>query len=145
MAKSLLDKVENIAGKRRKCWLPAFSSFPTMFSKCYFFGVVTSQDCVVKSYAMTKTVPNYNDSNCDRIHSSLTTVRCFDYGHVQKQPVARKEYYAGVLVHKSPGKHINRCDQGSISSSSACKECLHKYAIRYSSRGLLNKHGHTFY
>ena len=23
---------ENIVGKRRKCWLPAFSPFPTMFS-----------------------------------------------------------------------------------------------------------------
>ena len=27
-------------GKRRKCWLPAFSSFPTMFSKGPFFRVV---------------------------------------------------------------------------------------------------------
>ena len=23
-------------GRRRKCWLPAFSPFPTMFSKCFF-------------------------------------------------------------------------------------------------------------
>ena len=35
-------------GKRRKCWLPAFSPFPKMFSKGSFFRVVKSQDCVVK-------------------------------------------------------------------------------------------------
>ena len=26
-------------GKRRKCWLPAFSPFPTMFLKAVFLGV----------------------------------------------------------------------------------------------------------
>ena len=34
--------------KRRKCWLPAFSSFPTMFSEGYYLRVVKSRDCVVK-------------------------------------------------------------------------------------------------
>ena len=35
-------------GKRRKCWLPAFSQFPTKFSKGYFLRVFKSPDCVVK-------------------------------------------------------------------------------------------------
>ena len=35
--------------KRRKCWLPAFSPFPTMFSKGFCHRVVYSWDCVVKS------------------------------------------------------------------------------------------------
>ena len=35
--------------KRRKCWLLAFSPFPTMFSKGFFHRVVEGQDCVVKS------------------------------------------------------------------------------------------------
>ena len=30
---SVSDRVENIVGKVRKCWLPAFSPFPTMFFK----------------------------------------------------------------------------------------------------------------
>ena len=34
-------------GKWRKCWLPAFSSFPTMFSKGFFLRGVKSRDCVV--------------------------------------------------------------------------------------------------
>ena len=34
-------------GKRRKCWLPAFSPFLTMFSKGFFCKVVKSQDYVV--------------------------------------------------------------------------------------------------
>ena len=35
--------------KRRKCWLPARSPFPTIFSKGFFFRVVKSKDCVVES------------------------------------------------------------------------------------------------
>ena len=35
--KFFLGWVENIVGKRRKCWLPAFSPFPIMFSKGFFF------------------------------------------------------------------------------------------------------------
>ena len=46
--KFVVGWVENIVGKRRKCWLPAFSPFPTMFSKGYFLMVIKSQDCVVK-------------------------------------------------------------------------------------------------
>ena len=33
--------------KRRKCWLPAYSPFLTMFSKVLFFRVDKSRDCVV--------------------------------------------------------------------------------------------------
>ena len=33
-------------GKRRKCWYPAFSPFPTMFSKALLLRVV---DCIVES------------------------------------------------------------------------------------------------
>ena len=33
--KFVLGRVEN-SGKRRKCWLPAFSLFPAMFSKGFF-------------------------------------------------------------------------------------------------------------
>ena len=30
------DKSRKLCGKRRKCWLPAFSPFPTVFSKAFF-------------------------------------------------------------------------------------------------------------
>ena len=45
MTISLFDRVENTVGKGEN----AFSPFPTLFSKAFFFGVVKSQDCVVKS------------------------------------------------------------------------------------------------
>ena len=32
MAKFVLDKAENIVGKEKKCWLPVFFPFPTVFS-----------------------------------------------------------------------------------------------------------------
>ena len=47
---SVFDRVENIVGKRRKCWLPEFSPFLTMFSMGFFLRVVKSRYCVVKSW-----------------------------------------------------------------------------------------------
>ena len=38
MTFSLPDTVENTVEKRSKIWLPAFSPFPTVFSKAFFFG-----------------------------------------------------------------------------------------------------------
>ena len=38
--------------------------------------------------------PRIDDSHCDRIHFSLTAVRCFDNDYVGKKPVASKEYCA---------------------------------------------------
>ena len=49
-----LAKGRKHGGKRRKCWLPAFSSFPTMFSKGFFFKVVKSWDGVEKSLQFPK-------------------------------------------------------------------------------------------
>ena len=43
-----------------------------------------------------------NDSHCDGIHSSLTTVRCFDNGYVGKQAVAWNRILCGVLVEITP-------------------------------------------
>ena len=54
-------------GKRKKCWLPAFSPFPTMFSKGSFFRVVKSQDCVGK-LILYHTIPaSLNDPETDRV------------------------------------------------------------------------------
>ena len=36
---SVFDRVENIVEKTRKCWIPAFSPFPTMFSKGFLYRV----------------------------------------------------------------------------------------------------------
>ena len=45
-----LGRVKKHCGKRRKCMLPAFSPFPTMYSKVVFYGVVKSfKDCVERS------------------------------------------------------------------------------------------------
>ena len=49
MMVSAFERIENIKGKRRKCWLPAFSPCFTMFSKGIFLGIVKSRDCVVKT------------------------------------------------------------------------------------------------
>ena len=40
--------VRKHSGKSRKCWIPAFSPFPTMFSKGFLYMVVKSCDCVLK-------------------------------------------------------------------------------------------------
>ena len=41
-------------GKRRTCWLPAFSPFPTIFTKGFFFRIVKSLDCEVMSLNVTQ-------------------------------------------------------------------------------------------
>ena len=46
--KFVSGREENIV-RKRKYWLPAFSPFPTMFSKSYLFKIVKSKDCVIKS------------------------------------------------------------------------------------------------
>ena len=46
---SVFDMVENIVGKREKCWFTSiFSFFPQCYQKA-FFRVVISCNCVVKS------------------------------------------------------------------------------------------------
>ena len=48
MIEFVLNRVENIVGKKRKCWLPAFSPFPTVFPNGFFERVVKNRRCVVK-------------------------------------------------------------------------------------------------
>ena len=43
------EKGRKYCGKKRKYWLPAFSLFPTMFSRTVFLRIVKSRDCVVES------------------------------------------------------------------------------------------------
>ena len=43
-AKFVLGWVKNIVGKGEKCWLPAFSPFPAMFSTGFYFRVVENRD-----------------------------------------------------------------------------------------------------
>ena len=49
--KFVLGRIKKHCGKRRKCWLPAFSPFLTLFSKGYFLQVVKILDCVVRNEA----------------------------------------------------------------------------------------------
>ena len=45
----MMISVFNRVEKRRKCWLPAFSSFLTMFSKGFFLGIIKSHGLSGKS------------------------------------------------------------------------------------------------
>ena len=50
MAKFVLDKIENIVGKEENAGYQHFLLFPQCFQKgIFFFRVVKSWDCVVKS------------------------------------------------------------------------------------------------
>ena len=65
MMRFALERLENIMGQRRKAF----------FSVIFFFLKL-------------------DGSHYDRIHSSLTTVRCLDNDYVGKQSVGWKEYCA---------------------------------------------------
>ena len=45
---SFLGWIEDIVEKEKKCWLPAFYPFLTMFSTSFFFKVIKSWDFVEK-------------------------------------------------------------------------------------------------
>ena len=52
----MVEKIERWGGGgviERKCWLPAFSPFPTFLSKGFFFEVVETQENVVKALLTT--------------------------------------------------------------------------------------------
>ena len=53
-------------------------------------------------------IPRIDVSHCDRIYSSLTTVRCFDNDSVGKQAVAWKEYCAEYWLNGLQ-KSMDRC------------------------------------
>ena len=46
--KFVLDRAEKLCGKRRKCWLSAFSPFPSIYSKGSFLRVLKTWDYVVQ-------------------------------------------------------------------------------------------------
>ena len=53
--------------------------------------------------------PRINNINCDRIHSSLTTVHCFNNCYVGKQPLTWKEYFEYFVRLKELQQSIDRC------------------------------------
>ena len=74
--KFVFKKNRKHCGKRRKCWLPAFSPFSTMFSKALFFRGVKSRDCVVKS--QIKSLCNFHLKTSEYIITYVHVVaNCF--------------------------------------------------------------------
>ena len=61
-------------GKRRKCWLPAFSPFPTMFLKGFFFNVVKSRNSIVKSGKELKFVLGWTENIWVKEKMLVTTI-----------------------------------------------------------------------
>ena len=62
-------------GKRRKCWLPAFSPFPTMFSVGLFFRVIKSRVKCGKGLSHLQLLSNLTFQNfCNLIKTQ--TFRC---------------------------------------------------------------------
>ena len=55
-----------------------------------------------------------DDSHCDRIHSSLTSVNCFDNGCVRKQPVAWKEFCAEYWLKELEESMVRCTDHSSL-------------------------------
>ena len=66
---------------KRKCWLPAFSPFPTRFSKAVVLDVVKSRDCMVKC----QTIVDDNSVLArivDNVLEHLLEIGIFSYPHI---------------------------------------------------------------
>ena len=57
--KAFADNELNVAKMTISFWLAVFSSFPTVFSKAFFFRVFKSRDCVVKSLTTNPNLIGY--------------------------------------------------------------------------------------
>ena len=70
--KDVVERVENIVSRGEnageKCLLPAFSSFPTVFSKRLFSTVIKSCDCVVKVFCFTQVTEQQISVHCHKIN-----------------------------------------------------------------------------
>ena len=78
---------------------------------------------LVRSPARPIFFPRIDDNHCDRIHSSLTAVRCFDNGYVEKQPVAWKEYCVEHWLKELQGS-MDRCTNRRVISKIPLKTAL---------------------
>ena len=76
-------------------------------------SIIQRKGSLKSSCSLTWSVffPRIDDSHCDRIHSSLTAVCCFDNGYVGQQPVAWKEYYVEYWLkeHQESMDRYNGC------------------------------------
>ena len=63
---------------------------------------------LVRSLAYAIFFPRIDESHCDKVHSSLTAVRCCDNSYVGKQPLAWKEYCAEYWL-KEFQESMDRC------------------------------------
>ena len=73
---------------------------------------------LVRSPAQPIFFQRIDDSHCDRIHSSLTAVRCLDSGYVVKQPVAWKEYCVEYWL-----KELQESMEGALAAVIYLKYC----------------------
>ena len=97
---------------------------------------------LVRSRARPIFFPRIDDSNCDRSHSSLTAVHCFDDKYVGKQPMAWKKYCAQVLVKKLQ-ESMDRCTDHRDITERLLKTALN--TIQLISRGHVFIHLCTLY
>ena len=68
-----VGKSRKHCGKKRKCWLPACSPFPTMVSKAFFPRGVKSRDGVVKGKLMSFSIDDltFSDEVCHICHQGV--------------------------------------------------------------------------
>ena len=99
-------------GKRRKCWLPAFSPFPTTFSKSFFLWVINCWDCVVKNkrfpvVPLTSTLCNiFHRQLADFQYSLAETINLLDIAQSRVErdlDYAKLQGQGGRLVLKVRG------------------------------------------
>ena len=90
----------------RHCWKGQQREIQVL-GNYWLVGVVTLRS-LVWSPARPIFFPRIVDSHCDRIHSSLTAVCCFNKGYLGKQPVAWKEYSAEYWL-KEFQENMDRC------------------------------------
>ena len=107
-------------GKGDNTGFQQFSPFPVMYFEGFFLrfakphsSVGSMQDLRTGGrwfdpLAQPILFLNIDDSHCDRSHSSLTTVHCFDNGYYGKAACGFEKILYGILVKRTPVS-VDRC------------------------------------
>ena len=95
--------------------IPRFKSYSKSFAYAELPSLVGSEEDLrtgsrkFEPQARPIFFPRIDDSHCDRIHSSLTAVHCFDDRYVGNQLVDWKDYYAKNLLKNKLQNSIDSC------------------------------------
>ena len=104
---SLFDRVATIIGKGKKCWLPAFSPYPSMFWLVVLGFNITLIAKVISWRSVKHVFPGFLSPVLTQLFYPTTFLTCFCRGERQKY-AGKKSRLNRELNSQPPGHESDR-------------------------------------